>query len=73
MNVHFLKSVNFSPSYGNSSFKKHGFFRKKLNFYFFSKNNQFEKKSLMETESLFERAISLYLLFFNFRILKFDV
>ena len=34
--------------------------------FFFPKNNQFGEKSLMETESLFGRAISLYFLFFLF-------
>ena len=36
------------------------------------KNNHFGKKSLTGTQSLFKRAMSLYL-FFLFRTLKFDV
>ena len=67
MNIHFFKSVNFSPSYGNSRFKKYGSFRKtKKNwvFIFFPKNQSFGRKSLMEIQSFFDRAISLYFLFF---------
>ena len=74
MNFHFFQSVNFSSSYGNLSFKKHGFFRKKIEFLFFlSKNNHFGKKLSTEPQSLFERASLPYFLFFNFPILKFDV
>ena len=74
MNFHFFQSVNFSSSYGNLSFKKHGFFRKKIEFlFFFSKNNHFGKKLFTEPQSLFERASLPYFLFFNFSILKSDV
>ena len=73
MNSTFVKSVNISPSYGNSSLKKQFFRKKKWGFIFFPKNNEFGKKWFMELQSLFKRAISLYFLFFDFRILKFDM
>ena len=70
MNFPFFKSVNFSLIYGNSNLKEHGFLRKKIKFlFFFPKKKKFREKSLMETQSLF----SLYVLFFNFLTLKFDV
>ena len=68
----YFQSVNFSSSYGNLSFKKHGFFRKKnWVFIFFSRNNHLEKNCLQNL-TLFLKEPPVFFIF-QFSNLKSDV
>ena len=66
MNFHFSNPVIFHRITAIQVLEKADFLEKNIKLLFlFSKNNRFWKKSLIETESRFKRAIALYFFYFE--------
>ena len=66
MNFHFFQSVNFSSSYGNLSFKTHGFFRKKnWVFIFFSRKIIVSEKNCQQNLNLFLKELASRIFYFS--------